>query len=273
MNFNDINPYLRYAESQPSVFQGGCLRKAYDCRIFYALSGKGILHINNKSISFKAGNIAFMPFDYPYYFEGEIYIIVLNLDFNRDSAHIPGPAQPVPVENFKPDKIFNQALPETFQSPIVLSNYPEAETVVTDILQEYRFPNKLSEAKCSGLLKTLICDIAKSAFQPNDKFSLEKQLISYIKDNCTSSVSNEEIAEHFGYNHIYLNRIFKAYSGMSIHKYLLSERLKLSEKLLRGTDLSIEEIAEKCGFSERSRFCTTFKKQIGKTPLEYRNQL
>ena len=64
MRIQDMNPFLRFAESQPSVFEGGCLRRAYDCRIFYALSGEGILHVKDKEIEFKSGSLAFMPFDY-----------------------------------------------------------------------------------------------------------------------------------------------------------------------------------------------------------------
>ncbi len=272
MNINDINPYLRFAQSQPSVFEGGCLRRAYDCRIFYALNGEGVLHIGEETINFGAGNVAFMPFDYPYYFEGKIYIIVLNFDFTREFCHITEPAIPVPQKDFCRDKIHNPALPTEFSQPIIIKNYVGAEPIISQILQEYRFPQGLSEAKCSGLLKTLLCEMVRFSNDYDDKHSIEKQLMGFIKDNCTENLSNEAIAERFGYNHIYLNRIFKAYCGLSLHKYMLNERLKLSERLLLGTDLSIDEIAEKCGFSERSRFCTAFKSHSGKTPLEYRKQ-
>lgn len=273
MNINDINPYLRFAQSQPSVFEGGCLRRAYDCRIFYALNGEGILHVGDEAIKFGAGNVAFMPFDFPYYFEGKIYIIVLNFDFTRDFCHLKSPAIPVTQEEFCRDKIHNTALPEEFSKPIILKSYRDAEAIISEILQEYRFPQDLSQVKCSGLLKTLLCEILRFSKSPDDKHSIEKQLMGFIKDNCTENLTNEKIAEHFGYNPIYLNRIFKAYCGLSLHKYMMTERLKLSEKLLLGTDLSVDEIAEKCGFSERSRFCTSFKATHGKTPLEYRKNI
>lgn len=273
MNILDINPFLRFAQSQPSVFEGGCLRKAYDCRIFYAISGEGKLHIKDKTVEFGAGSLCFMPFDYPYYFEGQIYIIVLNFDFTRASQHITEPAIPLPQDEFCRDKIHNPALPPEFSEPIVINRYQKAESVISEIMQEYRFPMKYSEVKTSGLLKNLLCDLLRQSADDTDSHATEKQLMGFIKDNCTENLSNEAIAERFGYNPIYLNRIFKEYSGMSIHKYMLTERLKLGERLLIATDLGVDEIAEKCGFSERSRFCTAFKNHTGKTPLEYRKRV
>lgn len=273
MNINDINPFLRFAQSQPSVFEGGCLRRAYDCRIFYAISGEGVLHIKNKRVEFKAGSLGFMPFDYPYYFEGKIYIMVLNFDFTRDFCHINTPAIPVPQNEFCREKIHNPALPPEFSEPIIIKQYPKAEAVISEIMQEYRFPMSFWETKCSGLLKNLLCDLLRHSADNPHRHEIEKQLMGFIKDNCTEILSNEMIAERFGYNHIYLNRIFKAYSGMSMHKYMIVERLKLGERLLSGTDLSVDEIAEKCGFLERSRFCTAFKNHTGKTPLEYRKHI
>ena len=270
MNILDINPFIRFAQSQPSVFEGGCLRRAYDCRIFYAISGEGKLHIKDETVEFKAGSLCFMPFDYPYYFEGQIYIIVLNFDFTRDFCHITEPAMPVPQDEFRRDKIHNTALPYEFSEPIIIKQYPKAEAVISEIVQEYRFPMNYTQIKCSGLLKNLLCDVLRYTSDDTDKHALEKQLMGFIKDNCTENLSNEAIAERFGYNPIYLNRIFKEYSGMSIHKYMLTERLKLGERLLLATDLSVDEIAEKCGFSERSRFCTAFKNHTKKTPSEYR---
>lgn len=49
-------------------------------------------------------------------------------------------------------------------------------------------------------------------------------------------------------------------------------RVEKSKDLLKeGTD-SILEIALSVGFSSASYFNTTFKKLVGMTPIEYRNQ-
>jgi AraC-like DNA-binding protein len=42
--------------------------------------------------------------------------------------------------------------------------------------------------------------------------------------------------------------------------------------VLEFTNISIEELSEKCGFSSQSYFTRTFKKKIGLSPTQYRKQ-
>lgn len=47
-------------------------------------------------------------------------------------------------------------------------------------------------------------------------------------------------------------------------------RIDNAKYLLRYTNISILDISFKCGFNSQSYFCSTFKKQTGYTPSEYR---
>ena len=59
---------------------------------------------------------------------------------------------------------------------------------------------------------------------------------------------------------------------MSISDYVIEKRLSLAKNLLRKTDMSIVEIAERSGFSYSSYFVRLFKKKTGITPQQYREQ-
>lgn len=50
-------------------------------------------------------------------------------------------------------------------------------------------------------------------------------------------------------------------------------RIQNAEKLLLGSEMSVEEISGKLGFNSPSYFRRTFKKYVGKTPREYRNNI
>ena len=92
----------------------------------------------------------------------------------------------------------------------------------------------------------------------------------YILANLKSTLTLSEIALHCGYNPSYLSRKFKQTYGVSITKYILSERLKAAEAMLRHTDKSIAEISSLFKFSSQSHFQQEFKKNFNMTPMQYR---
>ncbi|AMQ20904.1 hypothetical protein A0V43_08370 [Geobacillus sp. JS12] len=55
-------------------------------------------------------------------------------------------------------------------------------------------------------------------------------------------------------------------------EYLSFVRVQKAKSLLRFSSLPIEVIAHNTGFSNPGYFATTFKKIVGKTPSEYREQ-
>lgn len=57
---------------------------------------------------------------------------------------------------------------------------------------------------------------------------------------------------------------------MSFNDYVLSLRMKKAGTLLCTTQLSVGEIAERCGFSAESTFYRVFKKYYDATPKQYR---
>ncbi len=60
--------------------------------------------------------------------------------------------------------------------------------------------------------------------------------------------------------------------GISPQAYLSCQRLAMARRLLIQTDFSIETIAERCGFCDRSYFSTVFRREVGIPPAKYRSQ-
>ena len=52
--------------------------------------------------------------------------------------------------------------------------------------------------------------------------------------------------------------------------YLVSVRMKKARELLEFSGYRIADIAQKVGYEDYTYFCKVFKKENGKTPLEYR---
>lgn len=93
------------------------------------------------------------------------------------------------------------------------------------------------------------------------------ELILYIKEHL-SMVTVNDLAEKFYYSADYINRVFKYKYNMSLRKYIISERIKLSEKFMND-GISAKKSGELSGFGNYSNFIRTYKKYRGITPCEY----
>lgn len=64
----------------------------------------------------------------------------------------------------------------------------------------------------------------------------------------------------------------KSITGMGVANYINKQRVDKAAELLRQTSLSMTEIAERTGFSTSRYFSTAFKKYMGVTPTQYKNE-
>jgi AraC family L-rhamnose operon regulatory protein RhaS len=95
-------------------------------------------------------------------------------------------------------------------------------------------------------------------------------VIYYLQSCYNQKITVEKLAEEFHTNRTTLLNDFKKYTGQSINNYLIQLRLMMASTLLRDTELSVDEICERTGFSDISYFSKVFKKKINYTPSEYR---
>lgn len=93
---------------------------------------------------------------------------------------------------------------------------------------------------------------------------LRFQNIEYVQKGLPAIVSG------INYNQIYINRVFKQYTGMNLTAYLNEMKLKKAAFYLRTSDHSANEISEMLGFSSTSFFYKQFKIKYGVTPRKYR---
>jgi AraC family L-rhamnose operon regulatory protein RhaS len=99
---------------------------------------------------------------------------------------------------------------------------------------------------------------------------LAVDVIYYLQSSYSQKITVERLAEEFHTNRTSLLNDFKKYTGQSVNQYLIQLRLTMASTLLRDTELSVEEICERTGFSDISYLSKVFKKKLNHTPSEYR---
>lgn len=82
-----------------------------------------------------------------------------------------------------------------------------------------------------------------------------------------------QVAEAIGCNPSYLSRIMKQELGISFKDFLTMLRISRAIQLMRNPELSINQIAEKVGYSNQHYFSAAFKNCQGVSPSEYRRNL
>ena len=78
------------------------------------------------------------------------------------------------------------------------------------------------------------------------------------------------VSNEVSMNYSLFSVLFKQYVGTNFVSYLQSIRLEEARRLLRETDLRINEIGRKVGFADDKNFLKVFKAAQGVTPNEYR---
>lgn len=125
--------------------------------------------------------------------------------------------------------------------------------------------NKCQE-QCEKLIRKLFD-------KKNGKYSesIEKAL-NYIHQNYQSDISLVDVAGTIFRSPEYFSRLFKEEVGENFSTYLMLYRLNHAKELLKKTDMKMSEISYAVGYSTQSYFSRLYKKYMGKTPEEERNQ-
>ena len=97
--------------------------------------------------------------------------------------------------------------------------------------------------------------------------------LDFIDIYYNDKISIEKISEHLGITRKYLYNIFKKYTDISPKDYIVYYRMEKASKLLLEGNITVESVASLVGYLNQFHFAKEFKKIVGKTPTEYRNEV
>ncbi|MCD8395700.1 MAG: AraC family transcriptional regulator [Lachnospiraceae bacterium] len=103
-------------------------------------------------------------------------------------------------------------------------------------------------------------------------FFLFFQITTLLEEN-DGRMSRADLELQLNYSDTHLNRVVKKYTGICLSDYSMSFRLERAAKYLIETSESVQSVAEKLQFTNRTHFYKLFKKKYGVTPKEYREMV
>lgn len=104
----------------------------------------------------------------------------------------------------------------------------------------------------------------------------DKEKLTAIHGNIIAFPGNDHtlqvLTKEYGLNRLLLTYGFKERYGITLHQFVIHERIRLAKNLLEETGKQVKEIAGLCGYKRIENFSRVFKKETGTGPVEYRRK-
>ena len=168
------------------------------------------------------------------------------------------------VVTFPCGELLEKLFLETIRLPGVFSKYTVRLVVIHAIIL------LIQKFRCKDS-----CDVRMKSDTPDAYFSgttgrKVQNVRRIINSNLEKEISIEELACKVNLNRTTLQKVFKEMYGLTVNEYRTKARLQLAKNLLVSTDLSITEIAGRCGYANASKFSEVIKRNEGVLPKDWR---
>ena len=132
-----------------------------------------------------------------------------------------------------------------------------------------------SQAKFTSFLMEAFDSLSarKSMSVRLEPSSQVERALEFIEYNYMRGISAGDVALQLSIDRTHFFRIFKAKTGVSPEQYITRFRVEKALDLLKEDRHTVTEIASLVGVSDVYYFSKLFKKNMGKSPTEYKKQL
>lgn len=244
--------------------------------IKYILEGEAVEYVGEQSYEVRRGDLLFIPYGVTHSFTGKKKFSYYNICFAPEvmAKRISNRQEAL---DLLPLTTLNEMQDESLSvSKLVFAEEERQwiECILKDMLFEYEENNSDRHAVLESYMTVLLAKIVRKTHQVTEVRreydGVWRALAEFIDENLGQKLTLSALAEKCFYNPSYFSRAFKKKFGMSLVEYIGKERAKLAADLLVTTNYSMEEIAYRCGFGDKTSFYRVFEKQYECTPSQYR---
>lgn len=250
-----------------------------ELELHYLIRGEGVRFIGDNISNFSQGEIVLMGENLPHKWHCQ-----------EEVASHADPRYGVEaiVMHFSPNCMGNDILllPEARLLPLLFEKAKNG-MVIIDETREKIIPLIEAASKAENLDRLIaLLSILKilsetkdyyqitreQSFYQSDKYETERLNVvcSYTMANYSQPITLEHIAAITNLTTTSFCRYFKLMTNKTYYDFLTEIRISHACRFLIEDKMSIDQIADKCGFYNISNFYRQFKKVIGVTPLTYK---
>jgi AraC-like DNA-binding protein len=152
---------------------------------------------------------------------------------------------------------------------------PKIDKLFQELVEEFNNPDSYSDNYVSAIFNQIMisCYRLKKGQFPLMKKNFGNAIFEarkFIDQNFDQEIFVTDLAEKLYISPSYLSHAFKEWIGYSPKQYIMLSRISYAKELLIGSNLTISEIAFRCGFGDCNNFIRSFKDQCGATPNQYK---
>lgn len=267
-------PYTQYHIYKPMKSFHIPVHWHEELEIIYVRSGKLNVSIDGTVYEGRSGDIYFVNPGELHYMETDI----IPIDYYTILF-------PVELVSFQASDLVENDIMRPFREKRKLLKHDVKDQVLAErmreLLNEMIELNEAGEGmyqlRTKGKLVELFAELVEKQcfYAPvlRKNSDLQRDIISYIQGHYTEKLTLEMLAVEFHLSEKYISRYFKERFSISFMQYVSHLRMERAKELLRGSDLSITEVALSSGYPSVNFFIRSFKTENQMTPLQYRKKL
>lgn len=244
---------------------------------FLVISGSGSLQTGNETYALHAGDCVFLDCSVPYahttsqdlwelkwvHFSGVQMPGIYRKFLERSGSPVFRPASGLGFSSFSTllDHLYELSVSDSYIRDMQLNE--ALSSLLTLLMQEAWRPSGTRFGHDSSQPE------ADNSASPSGKLAISDVRL-YLDTHYTDEISLDQLAELFHVNKYYLMRRFRRQYGTTIGSYVLHARIGAAKRLLRFSDVTLEEAGARVGIPDANYFSRIFKKIEGVTPSQYR---
>lgn len=229
--------------------------------VVLVLSGEGTLMYDGKLYELKSGSCFFIDCMVPYY--------------HQSSSSKPWELLWMHFDGATSGQYY-QFFADASEPVLHPHSFPALKEKLESLLDVNTHSDLSAEITSSRLIVDILSILLLEVTRPPEEHSPAREKLleirRYLDAHYVEKFSLDALSEHFYISKYHLTREFKKQFGITPNLYVISRRITLVKKLLRFSELSLEEIANSCGFYDASYLNKQFKKSEGISASEFRKK-
>ena len=254
--------------------------------LIYCVDGSGFYVVDGKRYEVKKNQYFILPAFKPHEYgadEGKGWTIYwVHFSGIAASAYAEGAATPQSINVTMYSRIGDRI--NIFEEILTTLHFGEgiedlryATSLLCHFLASMRYLGQFRRAKAGATMAKT--DGKQNAAHSSSPFAYEgnldivEQAIHYMRENVENRITMEEVLRYVGYSQSHFSTVFKNKTGMSPLSYFNRLKVEHACKLLKTTDLKVNQICFKVGIEDSLYFSRLFSKVMGMSPTKYKESL